>query len=76
MRFFSRRIGLRLAVESPGTREMPKSIGQWTGIAVTTIIVLGCDMDVAYAMPLGVLAGALATFFMTLADARFETAKN
>jgi len=55
---------------------MPKSIGQWTGIAVTTIIVLGCDMDVAYAMPLGVLAGALATFFMTLADARFETAKN
>jgi hypothetical protein len=35
---------------------------------VTTIIVLGCDMDVLYAMPLGIIAGALATFFVTLAD--------
>jgi hypothetical protein len=52
-------------------REMiPKNIGQWTGMVVTTIIVLGCDMDVFYAMPLGIMAGALATFFVALADQR------
>ena len=47
---------------------VPYSIGQWTGLVVTTIIVLGCDMDVAYAVPLGIMAGALATFFVTLSD--------
>ena len=49
---------------------MPKNVAQWTGLAVTTIIVLGCDMDVLYAMPLGILSGAMATFFVALADAR------
>ena len=49
---------------------MPRNIGQWTGMVVTTIIVLGCDMDVVYAMPLGIMAGALATFFVALADQR------
>jgi hypothetical protein len=49
---------------------MPRNIGQWTGMMVTTIIVLGCDMDVLYAMPLGIMAGALATFFVALADQR------
>ena len=49
-------------------REMPKSIAQWTGLIVTSIVVLGCDMDVLYAVPLGMFAGALATFFMALAD--------
>ena len=53
---------------------MPKNVGQWTGLAVTAIIVLGCDMDVMYAMPLGIMAGALATFFVSLADER-EKAK-
>jgi hypothetical protein len=53
---------------------LPRNIGQWTGMMVTTIIVLGCDMDVLYAMPLGIMAGALATFFVTLADQR-ETAR-
>lgn len=47
---------------------MPKNVAQWTGLAVTAIIVLGCDMDVLYAVPLGVFAGALATFFMSLAE--------
>ncbi|HEV2563258.1 MAG TPA: hypothetical protein VGT78_14060 [Rhizomicrobium sp.] len=47
---------------------MPKNVAQWTGLAVTTIIVLGCDMDVIYAVPLGILAGALATYFASLAD--------
>jgi hypothetical protein len=53
---------------------MPKNVGQWTGLAVTAIIVLGCDMDVMYAMPLGIMAGALATFFVSLAD-ELEKAK-
>ncbi|HSM94456.1 MAG TPA: hypothetical protein VLT91_00330 [Rhizomicrobium sp.] len=47
---------------------MPKNVAQWTGLAVTAIVVLGCDMDVVYAVPLGVFAGALATFFSSLAD--------
>ena len=45
---------------------MPKNVAQWTGLAVTAIVVLGCDMDVLYAVPLGVFAGALATFFVSL----------
>lgn len=49
---------------------MPYSIGQWTGLVVTTIIVLGSDMDVAYALPFGIMAGAMATFFVTLAEQR------
>ena len=47
---------------------MPKTIAQWTGIFVTTIVVLGCDVDVLYAVPLGIFAGAVATFCMALAD--------
>jgi len=53
---------------------MRYGIGQWTGLMVTTIIVLGCDMDVVYAVPLGIMAGALASFFVTLAEMR--TAEN
>jgi hypothetical protein len=49
---------------------MPKNVAQWTGLAVTTIIVFGCDKDVIYAMPLGILAGALAALFVSLDDAR------
>jgi hypothetical protein len=49
---------------------MPKTVAQWTGLAVTVIIVFGCDVDVIYAMPLGILAGALATFFISLDDQR------
>ena len=47
---------------------MPKNVAQWTGIAVTAIVVLGCDIDVLYAVPLGIFAGALATFFSSLAE--------
>jgi hypothetical protein len=47
---------------------MPKNVAQWTGLAVTAIIVFGCDMDVLTAMPLGIMAGALATFFVSLED--------
>ena len=48
---------------------MPRNLAQWTGMSVTSIIVLGTDMDVLYAMPLGIFAGALAVFFATLGGA-------
>jgi hypothetical protein len=54
--------------------EMPKNVAQFTGIAVTAIVVFGTDLDVFYAMPLGIVAGALATLFVSLADARMKTA--
>ena len=47
---------------------MPKTLAQWTGIVVTSIVVFGCDLDVLYAVPLGIFAGALATFFLTIAE--------
>lgn len=53
---------------------MPKNVAQWTGLAVTAIVVLGCDMDVLYAVPLGVFAGALATFFVSL-SAQYDKAR-
>jgi hypothetical protein len=46
---------------------MPK-MAQLTGMVVTAIVVLGTDVDVLMAVPLGILAGGLATFFMALAD--------
>jgi hypothetical protein len=47
---------------------MPFNLAQWTGIAVTAIVVSGSDVDVVYAVPLGLFAGALATFCCALAD--------
>jgi len=49
---------------------MPKTMAQWVGIVVTSIVVLGCDADVIYAVPLGIFAGALATLFVALDDQR------
>ena len=40
---------------------MPRNIAQWTGIVVTTIVVLGRDIDVVTALPFGIAAGALAS---------------
>lgn len=37
---------------------------------VTAIVVFGTDLDVLTAVPLGVLAGGLAMFFMALAEKR------
>ena len=37
---------------------------------VTEIVAFGTDLDVYYAVPLGVLAGALAVFFVSLSDAQ------
>jgi hypothetical protein len=49
---------------------MPRNVAQWTGLMVTTIVVFGCDLDVVYAVPLGMFAGALAMFFVALDDER------
>ncbi|HEY2069057.1 MAG TPA: hypothetical protein VGG48_05845 [Rhizomicrobium sp.] len=51
---------------------MPRNVAQFTGLIVTTIVVLGCDLDVLYAVPLGLMAGSLATFFVALSDARVK----
>jgi len=49
---------------------MPKTIAQWTALAVTTIVVFGRDLDVVYALPMGMLAGTLAMLFAMLDDQR------
>ena len=49
---------------------MPRNVAQLTGMIVTAIIVFGSDLDVYYAMPLGVFAGALATLFMAATQHR------
>jgi hypothetical protein len=49
---------------------MPKNVAQLTGMMVTAIVVFGTDMDVYYAMPLGIFAGALATLFVGLSEYR------
>jgi len=54
---------------------MPRNVAQVAGIIVTAIIVFGTDMDVFYAMPLGIMAGALATFFVAVSDNREKLAK-
>jgi hypothetical protein len=48
---------------------MPK-IAQLTGMVVTAIVVFGTDLDVYYAMPLGIFAGAIATLLVALTDQR------
>ena len=49
---------------------MPKSVAQLTGMIVTGIVAFGSDLDLTYALPLGVAAGALATFFVAIAEAK------
>jgi hypothetical protein len=48
---------------------LPK-FAQITGMIVTSIVVFGTDTDVLLAVPLGVLAGGLATFFFALAEGK------
>jgi hypothetical protein len=47
---------------------LPKSVAQLTGVLVTAIVAFGTDLDVFYAMPLGVFAGALAVFFVSVSE--------
>jgi len=48
---------------------VPKSVAQLTGVLVTAIVAFGTDLDVYYAMPLGVFAGAVASLVAALAAA-------
>jgi hypothetical protein len=47
---------------------MPLTFAQWTGLAVTFIVISGTDMDMVYAAPLGIFAGAIATFCMAMGE--------
>jgi hypothetical protein len=49
---------------------MPRSVAQLTGILVTAIVTFGTDLDAVYSVPLGILAGALAMFFVSMSEAR------
>jgi hypothetical protein len=49
---------------------IPKSVAQLTGMLVTAIVAFGTDVEVYYAMPLGVFAGALAVFFVSISEAQ------
>ena len=49
---------------------LPKSVAQLTGVIVAGIVAFGTDTDIFLAVPLGVFAGALATLFMSMSDAR------
>ena len=49
---------------------MPKSVAKLTGILVTAIVTFGADIELTYAMLLGVFAGALAMFFVSLSEAK------
>jgi len=48
----------------------PRNVAQLTGVLVTGIVAFGTDLDVYYAMPLGVFAGALAIFFVSMSEAQ------
>jgi hypothetical protein len=54
---------------------MPRTLAQWTGVAVTAIVVSGSDMDILLAVPLGILAGALATLFSSLGERAVPAAR-
>jgi hypothetical protein len=62
------------AQSKPASKAATK-MAQLTGMIVTTIVVFGTDMDVLAAVPLGILAGGLAMFFMALADGK-QSAKS
>lgn len=49
---------------------MPRSVAQLTGMLVTAIVAFGTDADVTWSVPLGVFAGALAMFFVSLTESR------
>ncbi len=45
---------------------MPRTLAQWVGIVVTTIVVAGARQDITLAVVLDVVAGGLASFFVAL----------
>jgi hypothetical protein len=53
-----------------GGLPIPRSVAQLTGVLVTGIVAFGTDLEVYYAVPLGVFAGALAMFFVSMSEAQ------
>ncbi len=51
---------------------LPRSVAQLTGVIVTGIVAFGTDIEVYYAVPLGVFAGVLAMFFVSLSEAQLS----
>ncbi len=49
---------------------MFKSVAQLTGMLVTVIVTFGTDLDAVYSVPMGIAAGALALFFVSMSEAR------
>ena len=49
---------------------LPKNVAQLTGVIVAGIVAFGTDTDIFFAVPLGVLAGALTTLFVSISAAR------
>ena len=47
---------------------LPKSVAQLTGVMVAGIVAFGTDIDLFFAVPLGVFAGALAMLFVSLSE--------
>jgi hypothetical protein len=45
---------------------MPQTVAQFIGVLVTVFVVFGSDLDVLYALPLGLLAGLMTTVFASL----------
>ena len=50
--------------------DMFKSVAQLTGMLVTVIVTFGTDLDAVYSVPMGIAAGALALFFVSMSEAR------
>ncbi len=51
---------------------MPKNVAQWTGVAIATIVVLGRDSDVVFALPLSLAAGGLAALLVALTELKSQ----
>jgi hypothetical protein len=60
----------------PVPAKLQPKFAQITGMVVTAIVVLGTDTDVLLAVPLGLLAGALATFFVSLSEKPAANSEN
>jgi hypothetical protein len=48
---------------------MPKSVAQLTGMLVTAIVTFGTDLDAIWSVPLGLFAGGVALFFVSMSEA-------
>ena len=49
--------------------DMPKSVAQLTGMLVTAIVTFGTDLDAIWSVPLGLFAGGVALFFVSMSEA-------